>query len=177
MVIMMSGNTHVGCQLSVLNGGREKYFCGARKYEIPSEDKYKVDAGQIQSQSAQIRYRDWDKSDIKGFRQLSRGCWLRRLWESQQPQRWRLLILMRMGTRVRKRNPLWEWSMLDLWSDPLWKCRSRKVKVEIVKTSEECHRWNQKSLVIWMADNVNIFKTCQSSWLIHDIATLNQSCC
>ena len=134
---------------TVLNGGREKYFCWARKYEIPSKDKYKVDAGQIQSQDAQIRYRDWDKSDIKGFRQLSRGCWLRRLWECQQPQRWRLLILMRMGTRVRKRNPLWEWSMLDLWSDPLWKCRSRKVKVEIVKTSEECHRWNQKSLVIW----------------------------
>ena len=59
---------------TVLKGGRENYFCGARKYEIPSEDKYKVDAGQIQSRGAQIRYRDWDKSDIKGFRQLSRGC-------------------------------------------------------------------------------------------------------
>ena len=58
---------------TVLNGGREKYFCGARKYEIPSEGKYKVDAGQIQSRGAQIRYHDWDKSDIKGFRQLSRG--------------------------------------------------------------------------------------------------------
>ena len=128
--------------------------------------KYKVDAGQIQSQDAQIRYRDWDKSDIKGFRQLSRGCWLRRLWECQQPQRWRLLILMRMGTRVRKRNPLWEWSMLDLWSDPLWKCRSRKVKVEIVKTSEECHTDEIKSHLWfeWLTMSIYSKHVNQADW-------------
>ena len=139
-----SGNTHVRCQVSIMVGGKNMFAAAQiwnhRRGQIQSWWWTNTKSG-----CAQIRYRDWDKSDIKGFRQLSRGCWLRRLWDCQQPQRRRLLILMRMGTRVRKRNPLWEWSMLDLWSDPLWKCRSRKVKVEIVKTSEECHTDEIKS--------------------------------
>ena len=66
------------------------------KYEMIVGDKYKVGGGQIQSQEGgQIRYGDWDKSDIKGFGQLV----LTALQVSKAAER-RLLILVRMGFRM-----------------------------------------------------------------------------